>query len=195
MRTYFLLSTLLLSLVAGAQRSADAPVTGLAFLSSVGLGVIDNEFKPRISNSIQTSPGLEYRFSRQSSLTAAVNFDSYGYEITGSSYALNTSLKATGFVFAYRHRFGKANWLPYLKAGGGAVRLSVPNVAASPGFTRVENNVEVTGVVSAEAGIQWNAYRRYALFVGAEREWMGKSDLLNNSLRANFYKIGLISAF
>jgi hypothetical protein len=166
----------------------------LGAISSIGIGVPDKEFGPRFENSTQTSTGLEYRVSDNSSFAGQLTFDNYQYRSTSSTYAVNSRLKATGLVFSYRHRFGKGGWRPYLKAGGGLMRFSIPTANTAQGFTTVGNRVEVVSVASAEAGVQFRVYRRFSIFTGAERAYMGKSDLMNTSLRVTNFKLGLISS-
>ena len=195
MRKSFTLFAFLVSLAAAAQSHSDTTNPKLSFLSSIGIGVVDNTFKPGITNSTQTATGLEYLFSRHLGLTGVLGFDNYGYKTSGTSYSFSGRLKATSFIFSLRYKLTTGKLQPYVKAGGGAVRFSVPVVTAGQGITNIENHVEVDGVVTGEAGLQFRVFGRYSLFVGGEREWVSRSDLLNESLRVTTYKLGLISAF
>lgn len=195
MRTFILPSLLLFSITAFAQNEkAAAKAVRINFFSSIGLGTIDKKFAPATGNSIQTATGIELRFTPASSAGISVAFDSYGYQLSGNSYALDGSLKATGLAAFYRYRFGSSSVRPYLKAGVGGTWLSVPTVSVAQGFTTVKKEVQFISLVSGEAGLQFRLHPRYSFFVGAERGWMANSSLLNASLRSTTFKIGLVSS-
>jgi hypothetical protein len=195
MRKSIILLAMFFSVTAMAQNSPATTGSKVNFISSLGLSIPDNKFKPGITNSIQTSTGLEYMVSAHSSFTGVIDFDTYGFDRSGATYSLSSQMKATSFVFSYRHKLTTGSLQPYLKAGGGLARFSIPTVNIGQGYTNIENKVEVNGVVTGEAGLQYRVLGRYALIVAGERQWVGKSDLLNDSFRGTTVKLGLISSF
>lgn len=195
MRKLFTLLVFLASLSATAQSGNEKASGKVFFFSSVGLGTLDKGTNPSYSSSVQTSTGIGLKLSQQSGLGLALNFDSYGYKKTSVQYSLDGSLKATAFYLSYKYLFGTAAWRPFLKAGGGGVRLSVPTVVVNQSTAYIENKPQVVGAVMAEGGVQFRIIPRYDLFLSAEREWMGKSSLLNNtSLGVTTFKLGLVSS-
>lgn len=186
---------LIYSIAGSAQTATDS--SGSVFLfSSVGLSLLKQGVNPSYASSVQTATGFGYQFSSHSSLAGMLSFDGYGYKKLGTAYNLDGTLRATALALLYRYTFGSRAFRPYLNAGGGGVRFSVPTVNASFGTTNISNKVEILGFLLAEAGVQVRVLARYSLFVGAEGRWVGKSSLLNDaSLQPTTIKIGLVSAF
>jgi hypothetical protein len=168
----------------------------LRVFSTLGISKVDDDYKPATGNSIQTTTGLEVSLSRQAALGAALSFDSYGYEKTGTGYNLDGSLRATALALFFRYKFGTGAWQPYLKAGGGTTWLSLPTVSVAQSVANIKNETQNVGMAMAEAGFQIRVLPRYSLLVAGERKWMGKSSLADNtSLRTMGFKLGLISSF
>jgi hypothetical protein len=186
---------LLFSLASAAQNTSDTTNSKLSFLSSIGIGVVDKDFNPTITNSTQTATGLEYRFSPRLSLTGVLGFDNYGYKKLGATYNFSGKLRATSFDFGLRFKLATGKLQPYIKAGGGAVRYSIPIISTGLAMTTIENRVDVVGMYSGEAGLQFRVFGRYSLFAAGEREWVSKSELLNNTFRVTTFKLGMISSF
>ena len=195
MQKAIIMLALLGSIAAKAQTATDS--TGRIFLfSSVGVSFVKKDVNPSFSSSVQTATGIGCNFSLHSSLAVMLSFDSYGYKKSGTSYNLDGALRSTALALFYKYNFGIKTWQPYIKAGGGGVRLSVPTVAVSPGTTNITNEAEELGLLLAEAGLQIRIHNRYSLFFGAEGRWIAKSSLLSNaSLHPVTMKIGLISSF
>lgn len=194
MRNIITLFLITLAFAAGAQNS-DTKTKGLHAFSTLGLSSVDN-YEPASGNSVQTTTGLEYSFSRLSSLGVALAFDSYGYKKSGSSYNLDGSLKTTGLALFYRQKFGSGTWQPYVKAGGGTTWVSAPTVSVEQAKTNINKEVQNVGMALAEAGLQVRVLPRYSLLFAAEKKWLGKSALSDNtSLRTTGFKIGIISSF
>jgi hypothetical protein len=195
MRKLITLFFLAVALLTKAQ-VMDTASKKLDVFSTIGVGFVDNDYEPASGNSIQTTTGLELRLSRPSSLGISLSFDSYGYEKSGPSYNLDGSLRATALGLFYRYKFGSHNWLPYLKAGGGTTWLSLPTASVAQGTANIKKEVQNVGFAVAEAGLQARVLPRYSLLIGAEKKWMGKSSLADNtSLGTTSFKIGLISSF
>lgn len=188
---------LLLALTfSGKAQINDTATKKLDVFSSIGLGKIDNDFSDASGNSVQTTTGLELRLSPHSGLGASLSFDSYGYQKSGASYILDGSLKATALALFYRYKFGRQNWQPFLKAGGGTAWLTVPMVSVAQGITNIQKKVQNVGVILAELGFQVRVLPRYSLLLGAERKWMAKASFLDDAaLGTSSIRIGLISAF
>lgn len=181
---------------AAKAQTGDTATGKLDVFSSLGLSFVDNDYDPASGNSIQTSTGLELKLSRSSSLGLSLSFDSYGYKKSGAGYNLDGSLKATGLGLFYRYKFGSSTWQPYLKAGGGTSWLTLPTVSVSGATTSIKKETQNVGMALAEAGLQARVLPRYSLLFAAEKKWMGKASLLDDtSLGTISFKIGLISSF
>ena len=195
MRKIATLFFLAFATVAKAQ-TTDSAAGKLRVFSTVGVSRIDKSYKQASGNSIQTTTGLEWQLSPRSGLGAALSFDSYGYQKSGTSYNLNGRLRATALAMFYSYKFGTGTWQPYLKAGGGTVWLSLPVVTSKQAVTNVETKVQNVAMGLAEAGVQVRVLPRYSLLFAAERKWMAKSTLADQTaLGATGFKIGLISSF
>jgi hypothetical protein len=195
MRKVITLAILAFAFIAKAQ-NADTAKGKLDVFSTLGLSSVSPDYKPVTGNSLQTTTGLELRLSRFSGIGIALGFDSYRYEKAGTSYNLDGSLKATALVLFYRHKFGTGTWQPYLKAGGGTTWLSLPTVDTKQTTTIIKKEGQNVGVALAELGLQARLHSRYSLLVGAEKRWMGKARLLDNTSPGTIaFKVGLISAF
>ena len=195
MRKLITLLAFFVSVYAKAPNGAETSPGKVFFFSSVGLGVLDKGSNPSYKNSVQTSTGIGLKLSQQSRLGLALNFDSYGYKKTGTQYSLDGTLKATALALSYKYLFGTQHWRPFLKVGGGGMRLSVPAVVVTQSTAYVENKPQNLGVAMGEAGVQFRVHPRYDLFFGVEREWVGKSSLLNDvSLGVTTFRIGLVSS-
>jgi hypothetical protein len=195
MRKIITLSFFAFAIAAKAQNTE--PAKGkLEVFSTLGVSSVNPDYKPASGNSVQTSTGLEWRLSQPSSIGIALSFDSYGYQKSGTSFNLDGSLKATALGLFYRHKFGSGAWQPYLKAGGGTAWLALPTVDVKQATTTIKREVQNVGVLLAEIGIQARIHTRYSMLLGAEKKWMGKSSLANNtSIGTTGFKIGLISSF
>jgi Outer membrane protein beta-barrel domain len=195
MRQVFTLFFLAFASLSKAQ-DTDTAAKKLDVFSTIGVSFVDKDYEPASGNSIQTTTGLELRLSRPSSLGISLSFDSYGYEKSGPAYKLDGSLRATALGLFYRYKFGSNTWQPYLKAGGGTAWLSLPTVSVEQGTTNIEKKVQNVGFALAEAGFQVRVLPRYSLLIGAEKKWLGKSSLADNtSLGTTSFRIGLISSF
>jgi hypothetical protein len=196
MRKSITLLCLLFSIVTKAQVASDTLEKKIHFYSSLGLGMIDKSFKPAARSSIQTSTGIEYRFSHHSSTLLMLSFDSYGYQKIATSYNVDGSLKSTALALFYRYRFGANKVRPYLMVGGGGDWLSVPTVTVAQTTTSFKQQTEFIGALLAEAGIQFQFLSRHYFLLGVERGQLAKSSLLDNkSIGTTTFKVGLVSSF
>jgi hypothetical protein len=196
MRKCIAVACLFFSVVTKAQVASDTLEKKIHFYSSLGLGMIDKSFQPAVRSSIQTSTGLEYRFSHHSSTLLMLSFDSYGYRKSAASYSVDGSLKSTALALFYRYRFGASKVRPYLMAGGGGDWLSAPTVAVAQTTTSFRQQTQFIGVALAEAGIQFQFLSRHYFLIGVERGQLAKSSLLdNNSIGTTTFKVGLVSSF
>ncbi|MDQ6610197.1 MAG: hypothetical protein M3Y85_10295 [Bacteroidota bacterium] len=195
MQKVILILALLGSIASKAQTVKDS--TGRIFLfSSLGLSLLSKGVNPFFTSSVQTATGVGCKASPHSAVAVTLSFDSYGYKKSGTSYNLDGTLRGTALALFYTYTFGIKSWQPYVKAGGGGIRLSVPTVAVNPGMTNIRNESETLGLLLAEAGLQVRLHARYSLFFGTESRWIAKSSLLSDaSLRPVTVKIGLISSF
>jgi len=158
--------------------------------------MIDKSFQPASRSSIQTSTGVEYRFSHHSSTLLMLSFDSYGYRKSGTPYSVDGSLKTTALALFYRYRFGANKVRPYLMVGGGGDWLSVPTVTVAQGTTNFKQQTQFISVALAEAGIQFQFLSRHYFLLGVERAQLAKSSLLDNaSVGTTTLKVGLVSSF
>lgn len=184
-----------LSLAAGAQTKSGTTSGKLLVFSSLGLSSVNSDFDPASGTSIQTTTGLEWAFSSHSGVGAALNFDSYKYKQTSTSYTLDQRLRATALGLFYRYRFGTSTWQPYLKAGGGLAWLTVPTVSGQTPI-KITNEAQSVGMALGEVGLQANIHSKYSFLFGVEQKWLAKASTLSDaSLRTLSFRIGLISAF
>ena len=195
MRNIITLLLLTLCFAATAQNS-ETKAKGLHAFSTLGLSFVDNDYKPASGNSIQTTTGMEYSFSRLSSIGLVLSFDSYDYNKQGASFNLDGSLKTTGLALFYRQKFGSGTWQPYIKGGGGTAWVTLPTVSVETAKTNIEKVVQNVGMGLAEAGVQIRVLPRYSLLVAAEKKWLSKSTLADNTaLGTTGFKVGIISSF
>ena len=195
MRNIITLFLLAVGFAATAQNT-EVKAKGLHAFSTLGLSFVDNDYKPASGNSVQTTTGMEYSFSRSSSLGIALSFDSYGYQKETAAYDLDGSLKTTGLALFFRQKFTNGTWQPYLKAGGGTAWVSLPTVSVEQAKTNIRKETQNVGMAMAEAGVQVHVLPRYSLLIAAEKKWLGKSTLADNkSLGTTGFKVGIISSF
>lgn len=195
MRNTLILLLILCSVTGFAQDTKPVSNSKIRLFSSLGIGMIDKAFEPASGNSIQTATGIELQFSPHSSLAGTVMFDSYRYQLSGPSYQFDGKLKTTGIGLFYRYTLGQSALRPYLKVGGGGAWLMIPTIRVEQGSTIIKNKTEFVGLALAEVGLMTRILQRYSLFLGAERNWLAESSVLNASLRTANLKIGLISEF
>jgi hypothetical protein len=195
MRKIATLFVLAFALTATAQNT-ETTSGNLRVFSTIGVSRIDKDYKPASGNSLQTTTGLQWQLSPHSGIGAALSFDRYGYEKSGASYNLDGKLRTTALALFYSYKFGTATWQPYLKAGGGTAWLSLPVATVKQSVTNIENKTQNVAMALAEAGVQVRVLPRYSLLLAAERKWMAKSSLADQTaLRTTGFKIGLISSF
>ncbi len=180
------------STTASAQKAEDT--SRLHFTTFFGLGLVNQPLQKNIANGFQAATGLEYKLSAHSTLAGDLSFDSYGYKQAGASYALDGTLNTASLSLFYKYNFGSGRWQPYLRAGGGLARLSVPSVSVKSGFTGIKNETQFVGQAQVEGGLQYHLNARYTFLAGVGQQWFGKSNLLDNgSFRVTGLKLGFIT--
>lgn len=193
MRSIYTFAFLLLAVGAFAQRT-DTTEGRLYFSSSIALGIPEGPSSPNFSNGYKTTTGLKLRLSPHLFLAGDLSFDAYSYKKSSATYNLDGTANITSLALFFKYVFANGRLQPFLKAGGGGARLSVPVVTVQNAFATIENNAKLVSLAAAEAGLQYRLGPRYTFFISANHEWLGKSALLGNqAFRSTGIKLGLIT--
>ena len=178
-----------------AQTEKPVKADKIFFTSFLGKGTVKGDLSSTASSGLQAMTGVEYKFNRHQSLSGELNFDGYSYKEITSAYSLSGSLTTIPITILYKYTFGKNKWLPFIKAGAGAARVSIPVINQKQGFTTIGTNTGFTSQAQVAVGINYAIARQYLIFTEAVYQQYGKLKLLSNqSFGVSAFRIGISGA-
>ncbi len=173
-----------------------APKPGKIFFTSfIGLAKVSGKLSAKASSGFQAMTGVAYKFDRHHSLTGELSFDGYAYEETTPTFSLSGTMNIIPLTVLYKYTFGKNKWLPFLKAGVGASRFSVPAVSEKNSYTTIRNLNAYSMQAQLAVGLTYVIKPQYLVFTEAAYQQFGKIALLNNQrLKVNSFRVGVSTA-
>ena len=108
---------------------------------------------------------------------------------------MEESLSTIPVTILYKYTLGKNKWLPFIKAGGGSVKISIPTVSQKGGFTSISNNTGFAAQAQIAFGISYAINQQYIIFTEAGYQQYGKIKVLNNqTFGVSSFRIGISTA-
>jgi Outer membrane protein beta-barrel domain len=148
--------------------------------------------KEKISSGFQAMTGIEYNFNQKLAIIGELNFDTYNYKDKGPTYALEGSGNFIPLSISLRYFLNKSKLAPYIRAGGGVARISLPTVNVDNGFTTIGSASAFVGQVQASVGVNYMLKPQYHLFAEVAGQNYGKSKLLGDqSLSLIAIRVGI----
>ena len=177
-----------------AQNNTVTKQSKIFFSSYIGLANAVGDIESDVSTGFQAMTGIEYKLNKHSSICGEINFDSYNYTQTNSTYKLSGSLNTIPLTVYYKHYLNTKKYQPYFKLGVGVANVSVPVVEQKNGFTNIQNENAFIGQYQASIGLNYNLKPDYIFFIELGYQGFANTSLLNNQFSNAAIRIGLSTA-
>jgi Outer membrane protein beta-barrel domain len=182
MRVTYALFILFFFTIKGVSQSASekSKPSKLYVSSYAAPAFILGDIKERITGGFQAMTGIEYNFNKRLAIVGELNFDTYNYKESGTTYTIDGSANFIPLTISLRYFLSENRLTPYVRAGGGLARIALPTVKVNNGFTTIGSSSTFVGQIQAAIGINYMLKPQYNFFAEFASQSFGKTDLLRN---------------